>query len=78
MGDAPHNAISMAKLIDEIETFLQQTEMSPSYFGRLAVNDGKFVDRLRSGGDVTTTTQANVQAFMRDYVPKATRTEAAA
>lgn len=38
--------------------------MAESTFGRLAVNDGKFVTRLRQGGRVTTATVERVRAFM--------------
>lgn len=51
-------------LLREIGVFLRARGMSQSSFGRLAVNDGKFVARLRAGGDVTTQTLARVRAFM--------------
>ena len=40
-----------------------------STFGRRAVNDGKFVGRLRVGGRVTAETVARVQAFMQQEIP---------
>ena len=54
----------MAKLLDDIEAFLADAGMSASYFGRLAVNDGKLVARLRAGADVTTVTEAAIREFM--------------
>jgi hypothetical protein len=39
--------------------------MAETTFGRLAVNDGKFVSRLRSGGRVTPETAARVRSFIQ-------------
>src|SRR6185437_5169716 len=39
--------------------------MAESTFGRLAVNDGKLVNRLRFGGRVTIETVERVMAFMK-------------
>ena len=38
--------------------------MAETTFGRHAVNDGKFVSRLRGGGKVTPVTAARVRSFM--------------
>ncbi|MET0546639.1 MAG: hypothetical protein ABWZ40_10030 [Caulobacterales bacterium] len=38
--------------------------MAETTFGRLAVNDGKFVSRLKAGGSLTTATADRVRAFM--------------
>lgn len=43
--------------------------MAESTFGRLAVNDGKLVTRLRTGGRVTIETVNKVQSFMRQPLP---------
>ena len=40
-------------LIQEIDAFLAESDMAESTFGRKAVNDGKFVNRIRQGGDVS-------------------------
>jgi hypothetical protein len=42
-----------AELIQEIERFIVGRGISESTFGRLAVNDGKFVKRLRARQNVT-------------------------
>jgi SAM-dependent methyltransferase len=44
--------------------------MAESTFGRRAVNDGKFVPRLRFGGRVTTQTVDRVHAFIADMKPR--------
>jgi SAM-dependent methyltransferase len=63
-------------LLAEIVTFCQRARMAETTFGRRAVNDGKFVPRLRFGGRVTTQTVERVHAFMQDTQPRA-RTEPA-
>ncbi len=52
------------KLLQEIASFCRRAAMAESTFGRRAVNDGKFVTRLRFGGRVTTHTVERVRAFM--------------
>jgi SAM-dependent methyltransferase len=51
-------------LLTEIVAFCQRIGIAESTFGRRAVNDGKFVSRLKSGGQVTTQTQDRVRAFI--------------
>jgi hypothetical protein len=52
------------ELLTEISTFCRQHGLAESTFGRLAVNDGKFVSRLRDGGRVRTHTLSRVKAFL--------------
>jgi hypothetical protein len=56
-------------LLAEIVSFCQRVGMAESTFGRRAVNDGKFVPRLRFGGRVTTQTVDRVHAFIEDMRP---------
>jgi hypothetical protein len=51
-------------LLRNIAEFCRRARMAESTFGRLAVNDGKLVSRLRLGGRVTTDTVERVHAFM--------------
>ena len=53
-----------AGLLDAISDFCRQNQMAESTFGRRAVNDGKFVSRLRDGARITPETLARVRAFM--------------
>lgn len=53
-----------AMLLKEITDYCRRVSMAESTFGRLAVNDGKFVNRLKYGGRITTDTLARVQNFM--------------
>jgi hypothetical protein len=51
-------------LLTSISNFCRQTGMAESTFGRRAVNDGKFVARLRDGARVTPETLERVNQFM--------------
>jgi hypothetical protein len=68
-------------LLDQIGQFCRQTHMAESTFGRLAVNDGKLVSRLRFGGHVTTRTLDRVNHFIKAYdgqlAPRGARRNAA-
>ena len=52
------------QLLREVSDFCRVLRMAESTFGRRAVNDGKFVSRLKGGGRVTTVTVERVRAFM--------------
>jgi SAM-dependent methyltransferase len=51
-------------LLDSISAFCRVHAMAESTFGRRAVNDGKFVSRLRDGARITPETLARVAAYM--------------
>src|SRR5579864_8570463 len=51
-------------LLRDIAEFCRRSRMAESTFGRLAVNDGKLVSRLRLGGRVTTDTVDRVRSFI--------------
>jgi len=53
-----------ADLLDEISDYCRKTKVAESTFGRLAVNDGKLVSRLRGGGRVTAETVSRVRSFI--------------
>ena len=57
-------------LLRDIAEYCRSAGIAESTFGRLAVNDGKLVGRLRLGGRVTTDTVERVRAFIaRDPHP---------
>lgn len=64
------------KLLTEIEEFLTETGMGPSYFGKAAMNNSELVSRLRKGGRVWPETEQKVRAFIRSQ--RKTRTLEAA
>src|SRR5438105_5371524 len=51
-------------LLRDIADYCRNAGIAESTFGRLAVNDGKLVGRLRLGGRVTTDTAERVRAFI--------------
>ncbi len=53
------------ELLTEIEAFLVNRRMAETTFGRLAVNDGKFVGRLRAGENMTLSTIDKARGFLR-------------
>jgi len=61
--------IDCEALLEEISAYCRDSGMAESTFGRLAINDGKLVGRLRIGGGVTGETLARVRAFMSSYRP---------
>src|SRR5262245_11038435 len=53
-----------APLLDRIADFCRRQGIAESTFGRRAVNDGKFVARLRDGARITPETLARVTEFL--------------
>lgn len=56
--------MEIERLLSRIDAYCAAHELSPSTFGRKAVNDGKFVDRLKSGKTITLQTLSRVDRFM--------------
>ena len=54
-------------LLGSISDFCRRTGMAESTFGRRAVNDGKFVARLRDGARVTPETLNRVNQFIAKH-----------
>ena len=55
------------ELIGEIENYCRHHGVAESTFGKLVVNDGKFVGRLREGRRVTTATVSRVRRYLDDH-----------
>lgn len=53
-----------AELLSLIEAFLAERRIAETTFGRLAVNDGKFVGRLRSRQNMTLGTMERARSFI--------------
>src|ERR1700693_1142410 len=51
-------------LLGEIAEYCRRADLAESTFGRLAINDGKLVRRLRDGGRITTDTFDRIHAFI--------------
>lgn len=54
----------MEDLIAEIDEFLENSKMADTTFGKKAVNDGKFVSRLREGGECLPRTATRAREFI--------------
>lgn len=71
MGDKSqyyaHMSSTHDAFIAEIDAFLIKHKMTDAHFGIAAMNDHKFVSRLRSGASTTLRTADKVRAFMRSY-----------
>jgi hypothetical protein len=59
---------TQTQLLSEIEDFLSTRKMAETTFGRLAVNDGKFVSRLRAGANMTLATIDKVRAHIKGQI----------
>jgi len=64
---------NQAPLIQEIDRFLTETGMGPSYFGKKAVNNSELVSRLRAGKRILVETDAAVRQFIVNNSPDAAR-----
>ena len=56
--------MSAMVLLKDIADYCRRAGLAESTFGKLAVNDGKFVNRLRGGGRTTESTLDRVRDFM--------------
>ena len=55
------------QILGEIREYCRATQTAESTFGRLVVNDGKLVSRLRDGARITTGTLDKVRAYLSQY-----------
>ncbi len=56
-----------SELLREIGAYCRDAGLAETTFGRLAVNDGKLVARLRDGGRITGRTLQRVRAYISEY-----------
>ena len=55
-GNQGHSGATADQILGEIRDYCRETQTAESTFGRLVVNDGKLVSRLRDGAKITTGT----------------------
>jgi hypothetical protein len=55
------------QILGEIRDYCRATRTAESTFGRLVVNDGKLVSRLRDGAKITTGTLDKVRAYLTEH-----------
>jgi len=58
---------STEPLLTEITSFLDETGMGVSYFGKIASGNSELVSRLKRGGRVWPETEERVREFIRQY-----------
>jgi hypothetical protein len=63
----PTAARTSDQILSEIRDYCRATQTAESTFGRLVVNDGKLVSRLRDGARITTGTLDKVRAYLSEY-----------
>jgi SAM-dependent methyltransferase len=54
------------QILGEIRDYCRKTQTAESTFGRIVVNDGKLVSRLRDGARITTGTLDKVRAYLSE------------
>lgn len=54
-------------LADDVEAFLEATGMTPTFFGREAMNDPQFVTELRAGRDLRGSTERRARSQMTTW-----------
>src|SRR3954470_14850282 len=62
-----HGSVTSGQILDEIRDYCRATRTAESTFGRLVVNDGKLVSRLRDGARITTGTLDKVRAYLSEH-----------
>ena len=63
--------MSTELILEEIGNYCRDAGVSESTFGRLAINDGKLVARLRDGGQITTATLDKLRAYIAGHAAAA-------
>src|SRR5215467_15409502 len=64
-------ATTSDQVLSEIRDYCRATQTAESTFGRLVVNDGKLVSRLRDGARITTGTLDKLRAYLTSHRPDA-------
>src|ERR1700712_4717125 len=73
----PTAAKTSDQILSEIRDHCRATQTAESTFGRLVVNDGKLVSRLRDGAKITTGTLDKVRAYLSEHRPAQVNQQAA-
>lgn len=64
MAKAENMDLPEATLIEKIEAFCERNAMTPTDFGRLALNDTALMTTLRAGRELRHRTRRRVEDFM--------------
>src|SRR3954462_14438846 len=71
-GQAGQPSATAEQILGEIRDYCRETRTAESTFGRLVVNDGKLVSRLRDGARITTGTLDKARAYLAEHAPAST------
>src|SRR3954463_3415833 len=77
-GEAGNASTTSDQILGEIRDYCRRTRTAESTFGRLVVNDGKLVSRLRDGAKITTGTLDKVRAYLTEHRTAASSAQIAA
>src|SRR5579872_2910608 len=66
-GQLPDRPGTSDQILNEIRDYCRATQTAESTFGRLVVNDGKLVSRLRDGARITTGTLDKVRSYLSEH-----------
>src|SRR5579872_900864 len=66
-GQLPDRPGTSDQILNEIRDYCRATQTAESTFGRLVVNDGKLVSRLRDGARITTGTLDKVRNYLSEH-----------
>ena len=58
---------SSEKLLQDVEAFISENDLTATRFGIMALNDGKFVFHLRGGRSPSLETLDRLNAFMDSF-----------
>ncbi len=67
--------MSTDELLAELGSYCRDAQIAETTFGRLAVNDGKLISRLRDGGRITSRTLDRLRAYIADHPAEAAEHE---
>jgi hypothetical protein len=61
------------EILEAKNLYCSLTGLAPATVATKAVNDGKFFDRLESGGDITSRMHKKVMTWFKEHTPKKKR-----
>lgn len=62
-----------SELLDAIDKWLRRAPIGEVTFSRRVMNDGKFIDRIRSGGRLTTDSYDRIMEYLKTNEPEKER-----
>jgi hypothetical protein len=66
---------ALQQFLSEVDAYIERSGMSPTGFGLAAMNDGKFLPRVREAGSLTVRSMNRARQYMHDNPPPSEHTE---